>query len=276
MNIKNQNFIHQLLIVGLCVSFSFLFKSCSSDFEITENMGESPEGNKTATSQSLYGGIYVPNGMTSNCDNNILYFASYEVYEEMRNTLENEVDLHEDSFIDQFSHLSEDDLNDMEESIGFNEDLPLDFFENENKFCSLRKVTLQAENAWLDTSDDKDFSWDDDPDDLPFIDGIERTFYNPWHEIIIADTLYKVTEFGYYSIGFSHPDVSNVLNYINREPSVTPETILQLFSSFVTFTTDEDSIDNQNCFKAKKRTERFVSNDGKYRIKARHKMKRYI
>lgn len=210
--------------------------------------------------------------MNAESANNMLQFSSHEEYEQTLDLLTYNVELHEDDFIKEYDHLNEDALNDMEESLKFNEDLPLELFEEEHKFQSLRKVTVNAENAWLDNSDQPGFSWDDDPDNFTFIDGIEQTLYNPWHEVMINDTIYKYTENGYYSIVAHNPKASTALAYLNNNPELDPFKFENEYEDVVIYTDDNANNNNSNeCVPGKiNRTERFINGD--YSIKAKQKM----
>lgn len=211
--------------------------------------------------------------MHAETENNMLQFSSHEEYEQTLYYLTDNVDFHEDNFIKEYDHLDEDELNDMEEALKFNEDLPLELFEEEHKFQSLRKVTIIAENQWLDNSDQPGFSWDNDPDNFTFIDGIEQALYNPWHEVMINDTIYKYTENGYYSIVAHNPKASTALAYINNNPELDPLKFENEYEDVVIYTDDNSNNNNSNeCHTGKfKRTERFINGD--YSIKAKQKMR---
>lgn len=139
-------------------------------------------------------GFYFDNGVSSACVNNMMHFSSWESFESTVEMLEQQVENHEDSFVIPNNALSEDDLNDLEESSGFESDQPLIDFENGFEFCSLRRVERNAEDTWLDNSNQPGWSWDDYIEDGIISDPYEQTLYNPQHEVMICGMIYKEME----------------------------------------------------------------------------------
>lgn len=165
-------------------------------------------------------GLYFDNGISSGCSNNMMHFPSWEAFEDMVDNLEQQVEDHEDSFVIPNDALSEDDLNDLEESSGFESDLPLIEYENSNEFCSLRAVERAAEDAWLFASNQPGWSWDDYIEDSLISDPYEQTLYNPQHEIMICGKIYKEMEDGLLIIDPNHPDATNALTMANQGSSI--------------------------------------------------------
>lgn len=257
-----------ILIVGSGVLMSCESPMLESHSNSSKDTDSLPYGNRTSETPR---GIYFPNGMTSDSENNMLEFATFEEYEQVLFYLEENVEIHEDAFIEQYDDLDEEELNEMEEKIGFNEDLPLELFENEHHFQSLRKVTSDAENVWLDNSDQPEFSWEDDPDNFTFISGIEQTLYNPWNEVMINDTIYKYTENGYYSIVANNPKASSILAFINNNPEVNPIKIQYNFEGILVYYDDGDNTSGNDCVVGKiNRTKRFENGD--YSMKVTQEM----
>lgn len=92
-------------------------------------------------------GIYLFNGVAKNSDNNILHFPSWDNYETLLAILEQEVEVHDDSFVNNYPNLNDDQLDDMEDLIGFNDQLPMEEFEQSHAFYSLRHSSYDAEKA---------------------------------------------------------------------------------------------------------------------------------
>lgn len=263
-----KNFLKCAILLGLVVV------SCDNNELLQEqNLNDNTQDvlkrsfNPQENSEFEVHGIYFPNGVSTGEGNNMLHFSSYEEYESLLAGLEAGVELHEDQFVSMYDHLDEDELNEIEESTGFNEDLPLEDFESLHSFYSLRKATVTAENNWLQTSDQPSFSWDDNPDNFTYIDGVEQTFYNTWHEVMIYNTIYKITETGYYTIDATRPDASVALSAINANIMVNPEDIVSSYPGTVSY---NSGISN-TCIYTKNRTKTFTN--GKYRIEAKQKMK---
>lgn len=196
-------------------SLSLLFIGCDNSIESDEleiqQKSESAEGCDFAVH-----GIYFDNGVPANSPHNMLHFPSWDSFEATIDMLDAQVDAHEDSFVIPNDHLSEDDLNDLEESSGFEEDQPLIDFENSHEFKSLRSVLRAAEDDWLDQSDQPGWSYDDDPDNTALIFGTERTFYNPQNEVMICSYIFKKMVDGLLTIDISNVDATDALAMANE------------------------------------------------------------
>jgi hypothetical protein len=108
----------------------------------------------------------------------------------------------------------------MEDATGFNDQLPMEQFENSRSFYSLRASSLAAEMAWLDQSDQPGWSWDDDPTDNDVISGVEQTFCNPQNEIVICNVIYKYVDGGILHIPMDHAFASEILDAANNGMSM--------------------------------------------------------
>ena len=76
----------------------------------------------------------------------VLSFPDMNTFKETVEDLENQVEYLDNNFINTYSHLSEDEINVIEEEIGFNENQPLIDFENQHGFSSLRaKIDEESE-----------------------------------------------------------------------------------------------------------------------------------
>jgi hypothetical protein len=147
----------------------------------------------------------------------MMHFPSWDSFED---AVDNLVDLHEDSFVIPNDFLSEDDLNDLEESSGFEEDQPLIEYESSHDFASLRAFATNAEDAWLDNSDQPGWTWDDDPENDWLIYGTEQTLYNQYYELMICNVIYKDMEGGMLMIDINHPDAVDALTAANNGTSL--------------------------------------------------------
>jgi hypothetical protein len=218
-------------------------------------------------------GLYFDNGVAQVTTNNMLHFPSMESFYQTLDDLEQQVETHEDSFVIPNSNLSEDDLNDLEESSGFNADLPLDEFEQSHEFYSLRKDVLIAEEAFLDTSDQPGFDWANDPDDVPLIDGIERTVFNPQQEVIICNIIYKYVEDGLIGVNMNNVNATDILTAANN--GVSGEELASIYGGneeepgdMVYFPEPQNE---GECFYKVDKIERFFN--GSYKMKNKHKIK---
>jgi hypothetical protein len=160
--------------------------------------------------------VFFDNGHTANCDNNMMHFPSWESFANTVEQLEIDVDNHDDSFLNTYGNLNEDDLNDLEESMGHNPDLPLKAFEEHHSFCSLRHTEAAAEEAWLDASDQPGWSMNDWQENRFIVDAVEQALYNPYNEIMICKVIYKEMTGGWLIVDFTHSDTTAALGAANE------------------------------------------------------------
>jgi hypothetical protein len=219
-------------------------------------------------------GLYFDNGVKPDCVNNMMHFSSWESFESTVDMLEQQVDDHEDSFVIPNNALSEDDLNDLEESTGFESDKPLIEFENSFEFCSLRRVERDGEDTWLANSNQPGWSWDDYIEDGIISDPYEQTLYNPQHEVMICGMIYKEMEDGLLIIDPNHPDATKALTMANEGAS--GKDVAEQYGGtikdpgVVSFIIDDFS---NPCITKSDRVERFILSNANYRIKGWHVMK---
>ncbi|MGB5981388.1 MAG: hypothetical protein WBG46_04520 [Nonlabens sp.] len=195
--------------------------SCEDEIENTEQPAEQlvttseKESEQTKCEFEPYG-LYFDNGLTRTCDNNMMYFPSWESFAQTLESLEEQADTHDDDFLNTYGHLDEDALNDIEDNIGHHPDQPLIDFENLHSFCSLRQYEEAAEDAWLDASDQPGWSMDDWVENDFLTDPVEQTLYNPQNEVMICKMIYKEMNGGWLVIDPTHPDATNALSAANE------------------------------------------------------------
>ncbi|ARN78094.1 hypothetical protein BST97_08835 [Nonlabens spongiae] len=212
------------------LSLSLSLVSCED--EITEEKQTTSEDQlfaKSSTEKCEFQpyGLYFNNGVTSDCDHNMMHFPSWESFAQTLEQLETAIDTHEDNFLNSHGHLSEDPLNDLEESISHHPDQPLIDYEDSHHFCSLRKFEEAAENAWLDASDQPGWTFDDWAENQFIVDPVEQTLYNPQNEVMICNFIYKEMAEGWLIVDSTHPDASSALGSANEGNSL--EQVIQQF-----------------------------------------------
>ncbi len=151
-------------------------------------------------------------------DNSItmLEFSNVNTYEKTLADLEAKLDLHEDDFLKQYENLDEKALNQKEEEIGFNEQLPLIVFENHLKFHnSMRQAFIIAEKEWLNNEylDPKT-----DPSNIYPFSIVEMTLLNKDGEVKIGKSLFKFTKAGF--VEFSDGDINKLISFDNGNMKV--------------------------------------------------------
>lgn len=175
--------------------------------------------------------IHINNGLGSGCENNILVFPSWEDFRIIVDKLDDMVELHCDDF--EFSsdpNLTDEEYEALCESLGFDEDMPLIKFEDDLKFCSLRKLIFDRETDWLSQQGDGEWDSNSDPDNH-FIDEIERTLFNEGVEVIIGNRndgyiLYKFYTWGHVEIHNEDYSALQGINQTGHIPNNNPNVVV--------------------------------------------------
>lgn len=108
------------------------------------------------------------------------------------------VDSLDDEFIALYDTLSEDSINYMEEFIGWNDMQPLDDFETNYGFVSMRQLFLRDEEEWLDNDD---LDMENTPGEKYFYLTLEElTLLNPHGAVVIDDDIIIFTSVGLHII----------------------------------------------------------------------------
>lgn len=132
-------------------------------------------------------------------ENGILVFNTSDDIDQAISYLEYKYDQYSDAFASQYSGLNADQLADIEETTGFNDDKPYIDFENMYGINSLRALLASQEDNWLTTTAG-DETAGTDPDDLYMADYEIRTLVNSDGYIKVG-TMYYVflSDNSYYS-----------------------------------------------------------------------------
>jgi hypothetical protein len=144
-----------------------------------ENGKVGPAKHLTQTSD-YYGDISVANGM--------LVFPNMETVVNVLNQLDADVNAHVGAFLEEWGHLSQEELEMKIEELNFNEDQPFEDLEDHFTFASLRKKIVADEAAWLENTPGEDI--DSDPDNHFVIEDNERAILTERCEIQIGNTIY--------------------------------------------------------------------------------------
>jgi hypothetical protein len=105
-------------------------------------------------------------GVRLACGGRILEFTDTAHYQAVYDCLEQEYEAHQDWALGQYGQLNDEAYNDILDSIGFNDDEPLQDFEQCLGFSSYRRLLWTMENAWLASGMDPNL----DPDNVDNID----------------------------------------------------------------------------------------------------------
>ena len=127
----------------------------------------------------------------------MLVFPDKETFLQTIIELERQTEELDDAFIEFYSDLDEEQINEKEEEIGFNENVPIYGFNDELGFESLFQKIAEEEEEWL-AQEELDLS--EDPDDYFVDDEGYRAVLNADNEVQVGESIYKLTEEGYFQI----------------------------------------------------------------------------
>jgi len=122
-------------------------------------------------------------------ESNMFVFKDMETFKNTAQQLEREYEEWDEAFLEEWGHLDEEAINFKEEEIGYNCEKPLDEFEDEYGFNSLRKMYNILEDEWInhDVLDEKN-----DPSDKYPWEPFEMSLMGKNGEIKIGNTIYKL------------------------------------------------------------------------------------
>jgi hypothetical protein len=185
-----------LVLSSLCIaalSMTFL-GSCKKDefapqkgintfeYKVKSNIDYSKIKVKTSTNRSsLVGGV--------------LHFPDLETYFAVEAELERQVEELDDAFVETYNYMNDDEISDLQDSIGFDEFQPLyDFEENFPTFKSIRSK-IAEETLVFDEIEDQDLNADPEDSFIIFSD-VTRTLINETGDIAIGNKIYRINDDG--------------------------------------------------------------------------------
>jgi len=229
-----KKFVVMSILIGSFIT------SCSTERELeSENSQKLEQGLSArdsrvceifdgAVESSVIGGVKavnLDNGISTTCDNNILIFQTLQAYGEAIIKLDQLIEDHNDAFDQQTASMTDEQADDYADETGFNENEPLLKFEDELRFCSLRKDIETLEEAWLAQQTDGAWNVSASPDDHFIDDETERALLSLGSEFIVGDckigyTLYKRYDWGFVSFPIDDPSLTTqVLTALNNLPN---------------------------------------------------------
>lgn len=133
----------------------------------------------------------------TNGSDQILVFQDMETFNATLAELERQTKELDNAFVEYYSDLEEEALNDKEDEIGFSEEQPLFVFENTVGFNSLHQQIAFEEEQWLNQ---EELDFENDPNNHFIMEEEVRTLLNADGEVQIGNSIYKLTEEGYFEI----------------------------------------------------------------------------
>ncbi len=166
--------------------------------------------------------------------NGMLIFSSTDAVTQAMDYLDFKYEQYSDAFVGQYPTLTDDQLADVEESTGFNDEQPFIDFENQYGISSLRAVVTAEEDNWL-ASTAGDQTAGTDPDDT-YVDEVElRALLNSNGQLRVGSTFYTFLSDGSYYTNTGSPltvqelknmSTSNVLpsnvSYVSPNAALPP------------------------------------------------------
>jgi hypothetical protein len=147
-------------------------------------------------------------------EGNILCFESFEHVKWTIDELDRLLDEYNERYIAPLlAGRSDDELVEIAEQGGIDSYKPFEEFERSLNFTSLRKVLLEAELHWLETTDGENI--EEDPDNHYVMETSFRTVLNPNAELKIGGVYFRYLEEGY----FETMDITTLTNTRNGDYS---------------------------------------------------------
>lgn len=182
-----------IIIIGIITVLLF---GCEKDTHLTTKDLTYPRISEEL--QNLYNQMPDRNyGNITVIGDGILKFDSEEHLDSILTLLRKDCDIWDNMFLRRYSNLSEEELEEFEESLNYNEYIPLMMFEvRYNVFGQMLRDVQESEyNRWYAGG-----TLGEAPSDSIIIDVVEQTLFNPYHEICVGDTIIQL-----------RPDGSNIL-----------------------------------------------------------------
>jgi len=156
-------------------------------------------------------------------DNGRFVFNSAEEFEQAVEYLEFKYEQYSDAFTSQYPGLNDEELSQIEESTGFNDNVPYENFENSYGIYSLRARLAYEEEQWLLNTDGETGL---DPSEGYTDDDDEMALMNYWGEIKIGYYIYMVNQDGsyyqYYDDGGCSPCVAATTSQLRNRKAGDP------------------------------------------------------
>jgi hypothetical protein len=160
--------------------------------------------------------------VTTACGNTMLSFPSQQAYDNAYDCLFEEYENWNDQFDAQHASLNDDDLNDLIDATGWNEEQTLVDFENSQTLVSLRSKLRAEELIWLSTGL---FDPATDPNNHYIDDPVEQALLNDQGMIMIGGEIYIYCEDGaIYRI--TNGDCNLALNVVANPASVSDPNVI--------------------------------------------------
>lgn len=197
----------------------------------------------------------------------ILEFKDFDEYDATVETLYDRIETYDDTFLKEYGHLEEDELDDVEDKLNYDDFQPV--IEYENEFKSLRAIISAKEEEWLIQQGDTDvLNEKADPDNHFIVDDVERALLNEFAEVKIGNFYHRFFDWG----------VVKTENYDSlkriRTQQITSSSVPMLINLGFIVVTVYPPIPTTDCKKTLTRENSYVNAyNSKRRIKVKHKVR---
>ncbi len=165
----------------------------------------------------------VPGAKSISTSGTMLSFSNFEEFESTVTYLVDLMDAHEDFFVRQYEHLSDEELNAIELTTGFVSQQPLIDFEEQYGFTnSLRKKYNELEALWLNN---EELDPNTDPDNTIIFSSAEQTLLNEHQEVMVEGKVYVFSKMSntfevHDEYGVSLAKINNNED-VSQDPNIT-------------------------------------------------------
>lgn len=196
----------------------------------------------------------------------MLVFPDMETFKATLAELERQTKELDDAFVEFYSDLDEEALNAKEEEIAFNEEKPLYDFENFLNFNSLHQQIAIEEEQWLSQ---EELDMGNDPDDHFVFEEELRSLLNADGEVQIGNSIYKLTEDGYFEITDGDLNSLAIIDNNNKNYNSLPKNII-FVGNENSFLKSDDDDNNDDCRSWKSKSSFKKKGDKRIKWKVKH------
>lgn len=198
---------------------------------------------------------------------NILSFTTMEEFKNKLDELTKAIEDYDDDFLALHSNLTEDELYDLEEEIGYNEFQPLIDFETEKGFFSLRKKLADDLYVFENAEDNSGII---DPFYDIIYDEALQTLLNEKREVIVEGKTYKFnTDGSYWIIDKVDIELLKNLEHINHLDFEPMAHVVLKTDSITTDSSSTVAVNHCSCGRNKEKNKKTAGNE---RIKWKMKL----
>ncbi|MEM6829924.1 MAG: hypothetical protein AAF551_05370 [Bacteroidota bacterium] len=144
----------------------------------------------------IYG--YAPTLPAISTENGMLSFSSEQDVVQALDYLEYAYEQYDNAFLAQYAHLTNDEIGELEEQIGYDDERPYKDFELRYHLNSKRAELSAAEDFWLEQTDSEYPNQEENPDYQFIQDDEIRTVINANGEVKVGSNYYKFNPDGSY------------------------------------------------------------------------------